>query len=221
MKDKVCNIIIADDHKIFRDGLKLLITTIDGVQVVGEAENGKALRKLLNTVVPDIIVMDINMPAEDGISVSHYIVRKYPTVRIIAMTVYNDSYTIEKMFDAGAQGYLTKDVTRKEFEKAIHEVMAGRRYITPEAENVYESNKNLLGDNDKFGNNSPIRLDDLTNRELEILKLIANGYTNKAIALKLNISQRTVETHRSRLLQKLKVNNTSELFYKLSKYNII
>jgi DNA-binding NarL/FixJ family response regulator len=221
MKEHLCNIVIADDHKIFRDGLKLLITTLSGIQVIGEAENGKVLRKVLSAVEPDIVVLDINMPMEDGISVSHYIRRKYPNIRIIAMTVYNDSYTIEKMFDAGAQGYLTKDVTRKEFDKAIREVMNGKRYITPEAENVYESNKHLLSDIHKFGNNAPIRLDDLSNRELEILKLIANGHTNKSIALKLDISPRTVETHRSRLLQKLKVNNTSELFYKLSKYNII
>lgn len=216
-------VIIVDDHKIFRSGLKLLISTIKGVEIAGEADNGMMLRKLLQTVTPDIIIMDINMPMEDGISASYYVRENFPGVRIIAMTMYNDSYTIEKMLGAGAIGYLTKDVSGQELERAIQAAMKGERFLSHGAEAMYDQKK-FLAENGNYKRakaSLPVQLDELTSRELEILKLLARGYTSKAIAENLDISQRTVEVHRTRILRKMGVSSTTELLYKLSQLNLI
>lgn len=221
MERRTCEVIIVDDHQIFRKGLKLLIDKLKWVKVVGEAENGVVLRKLLLYQQPDIIIMDVNMPMGDGISATGFLNENYPAVKVIAMTVYNDSYTIKKMLEAGASGYLTKDVKKEELELALKKVFAGKTYIKKEAEQVYEKDMQIIRSMSNGQPSSPISIEMFTTRELEILKMIASGKSNKEIGLLLNISFRTVEKHRGQMLKKMKVNNIHELLYKLSKYNLL
>jgi DNA-binding NarL/FixJ family response regulator len=200
-------IIIVDDHKIIRVGLRGLLEREEDISVVAEAENSDEILNLLQTQQADVVLMDIDLGGTDGISTTREIKQKSPAIHVLGLTMHEEPDYIIKMLEAGASGYLLKNAGREELLTAIHTVAKGDSYfsqkvsatllqaITRRKEAVANSQKNQL--------QSP-----LSDREVEVLKLIAQEYTNGEIAEKLFISIRTVDTHRRNLLEKLQVKNT-------------
>jgi DNA-binding NarL/FixJ family response regulator len=190
-------IVIADDHHILLDGLKAMLQKQKEVEVVGLYDNGQKLFDDLNNTAPDVAIVDINMPGMNGEQLTSKIKEFYPSVQVIALSMYDDATHIMDMIEAGVSGYLLKNVNDKELLDAIRIVANGKMYFSSE---VSEKITTLVIRQQK-------KLDQpeeprLTERELEILKLIASEYSNAEIANTLFISERTVETHRKNMLRK-------------------
>uniref|UniRef100_UPI0032178D81 response regulator transcription factor n=1 Tax=uncultured Draconibacterium sp. TaxID=1573823 RepID=UPI0032178D81 len=207
MTRKNSNIIIVDDHKIFRDGLLLLLGNFDFVTVVGEASNGEDFLSLLETTIPDIVLMDINMPKMNGIEASKIALQKYPEIKIIALTSFADDEYIEQMISAGVEGYMLKRSDIEDFEKAILKVSGGGSYFSEEIIKVIT--RNLYKSHEQKSKTRG--LPELTEREKEILQLICSGLNNEQIADKIFLSPKTVEKHKSSLFQKTGTFNTVNL----------
>jgi DNA-binding NarL/FixJ family response regulator len=209
-------ILLADDHKIVRDGIKLMLEPQAGIDVVDEAENGEKALDLLKDQLVDIVVMDINMPIMDGITATKKIKEKYPDVKVLALTMSNDDLHIRQMIQAGASGYIMKSAGRKELKDAIDAIMEGKHYFSDEAtESIM---MDLVKGKGKSTDPDPIHI---TDRELEILELIVQEHTNQEIADKLFISSRTVDAHRRNLLQKTGARNTAGLVKYAFQHNLI
>ena len=201
-------IILADDHSLFRRGMKALINEIAGMQVVHEATDGEELLQLLESYkpVPDIILMDLNMPKLNGIEATVTVRKKYPEIKIIVLSVYDDEQFIIRMVENGADGYLFKNAEIEEVEKAIRDVTTTGFYFNETM--LAAIRKGPVLKNKKVSFNST---ENLTTRELEILKLICNELTATEISEKLFISTRTVDGHRQNLLDKTGARNTAGL----------
>lgn len=195
------NILIADDHRIIRDGIKAMLNDINDYKIVSEASDGYEVMKLLNSAKVDVVIMDINMPFKDGIKTTQEIVAIYPSVKIIALSMYEDKTMVKKMVNSGAMGYIFKGASKEELINAIENVREGKKYFSNDVFALLLQEEN---ENNRQG-------EILSSREIEILKLIAEEYTNPEIAEKLFLSIRTVDTHRRNLLQKLEVKNTAGL----------
>lgn len=209
-------ILLADDHKIVRDGIKLMLEPQAGIDVVDEAENGEKALEILKDQIVDIVVMDINMPIMDGITATKKIKEKYPDVKVLALTMSNDDLHIRQMIQAGASGYIMKSAGRKELKDAIDAIMEGKHYFSDEAtESIM---MDLVKGKGKSTDPDPIHI---TDRELEILELIVQEHTNQEIAEKLYISSRTVDAHRRNLLQKTGARNTAGLVKYAFQHNLI
>lgn len=209
-------ILLADDHKIVRDGIKLMLEPQAGIDVVDEAENGEKALEILKDQIVDIVVMDINMPIMDGITATKKIKEKYPDVKVLALTMSNDDLHIRQMIQAGASGYIMKSAGRKELKDAIDAIMEGKHYFSDEAtESIM---MDLVKGKGKSTAPDPIHI---TDRELEILELIVQEHTNQEIAEKLFISSRTVDAHRRNLLQKTGARNTAGLVKYAFQHNLI
>lgn len=210
---KVC---IVDDHEIFRDGLKFIISQIIGYNVVGESENGKDFLELLNHISPDIVLMDISMPEMDGIAASELAIKKYPNLKIIALSSYGDDLYYYKMVKAGVSGFVQKKSGKDELEKAINAVLSGENYFPPQL-----LQKIII----KLGQSGPDSISNpdlnLSKREKEILKLICQGYSNNEISEMLFISPKTVDNHRTNLLSKTSSRNSASLVMFAIKNNLI
>ena len=198
-------ILLADDHALFRQGLKSLLETEADLRVIGEAQNGREAVRYAADTRPDIILMDIQMPELDGVRATQSILEINPQASVIILTMYRqDSYVFEAV-KAGARGYLLKDVDGTELIDAIRHVSEGGTLLDPEmAKNVLEDfrvKKESLPD-EKRG--------DLTEREAAILRLLAQGSSNQEIALKLNISEKTVRNRLSEIFAKLQLNNRTQ-----------
>jgi DNA-binding NarL/FixJ family response regulator len=207
MENIKTNIIIVDDHKIFRDGLIMLLNNFDFVSVVGQASNGEEFLELIDKVIPDIVLMDINMPKMNGIEATKQALKKYPEIKIIALTSFADDEYIEQMISAGVEGYMLKRSDIEDFEKAIKKVARGGSYFSSEiikviSRNLYKENKQKSGEQ---------TLKKLTSREKQILHLICKGLNNEQIAEKIYLSPKTVEKHKSNLFQKTETFNTVNL----------
>ena len=192
-------IIIAEDHTILREGLRSLLSSNSGFEVVGEAEDGREAVKCVAKFKPDLILTDLSMPKMNGMEAIREIRRESPETKILVLTVHRAEEYILATFRAGADGYLLKDSTHSELVMAVRKVLSGKHYISPEIsdkviDGYLEGKKTLK---------SRTALDTLTQREREILKLIAVGYKNKEIAEDLCISVKTVEKHRANLMEKL------------------
>ena len=194
-------IIIADDHSIIRDGLKALLEKNPKFAVVGEAANGLELINLLQTIPCDVVCTDISMPVMDGIETTKQLNKKHPKLKVICLSMHEQVDYIKKMMETGAMGYIFKDSSQEELQLAIETVYGGKKYFNQKLFDI------LLNDEKSASKNEVI----LSTREKEILKLIAEEFTNAEIAEKLFISVRTVDTHRQNLLQKLDVKNTAGL----------
>ncbi len=198
-------IILADDHTIIREGLKSLIEKTGNMDVIGEAEDGRTTVDLVQQHPPDVVVMDIGMPNLNGIDATRQIIEKAPTVKVIGLSMHSDKRFVASMLKAGASGYLSKDCAFDELTTAIQTVMAGQIYLSPSiAEDVIEDYANRIA-------GSESQLDRLTNREREVLQLLAEGKTAKEIGLQLSICVKTVETHRKNIMAKLNLNNIAEI----------
>jgi DNA-binding NarL/FixJ family response regulator len=201
------NIIIVDDHKIFRDGLILLLSNFDFVSVVGEAANGEEFLELIDNVKPDIVLMDINMPKMNGIEATKQALKKYPELKVIALTSFADDEYIEQMISAGVEGYMLKRSDIEDFEKAIKKVAGGGSYFS--AEIIKVISRNLYKEKERKSGEQ--LLDKFTPREKEILNLICKGLNNEQIAELIHLSPKTVEKHKSNLFQKTETFNTVNL----------
>ena len=204
-------VLVVDNQRIFRDGIKALLKETKEIQVVGEANNGEGVIKCLSSIKVDVILMDIKMPGGDGIGATQYVKNNFPDIKVLALSTYDDEDHIFKMLEAGATGYILKNTGKVELMAAIKTLASGDSYFSGEV-----SKKILAQIHSKASSPSPqfhTSAEDIpiTAREIEVLILIAEGLTNHMIAKKLFISTRTVDTHRRNLLQKLDIHNTAAL----------
>lgn len=200
-------LLIVEDHTILREGLKSLLCSHPSVEVVGEAEDGRKGIKLVLELSPDLILMDLSMPRMNGFEAIKEIKKQKPTIKIIVLTVHDTEEYILMTLKAGADGYVLKDATQEELLMAINHVLNGKRYLSPSV-----SDKVIVGYLEgKKSIKCESAWDNLTQREREVLKLIAEGFKNKEVADYLCISLKTVEKHRANLMKKLNLHNTSAL----------
>ena len=205
--EKKHRVFIVEDHRLFREGLKSMLNKREDVELVGEAEDGLEAVSRIRKVKPELVLLDLSMPKMGGISVMKEVKRELPETRILALTIHEaDQYVLEA-FEAGADGYCIKDASRKELMLAIDSLLNGKTYISPGiSDKVMEG---YISGRKKLKESS--RWDTVTQREREVLKLLAEGYTNKDIAGFLNISVKTVEKHRANLIDKLDLHNIAQL----------
>jgi DNA-binding NarL/FixJ family response regulator len=200
-------IVIVEDHTLIRDGLKMLISTNSTLEVVGEAEDGLEAIKIINDLKPELVLMDLSMPRMGGIEAIREVKKLSPDTRVLVLTVHRTEEHVLASLKAGADGYLLKESTHSELLDALSHVLSGKQYLAPGVSDTVI--KGYLAGKERASVNS--RLETLTLREKEILKLIAEGYKNREIANYLCISVRTVETHRNNLMKKLNLHNASAL----------
>ncbi len=204
---KKLSIVIAEDHTILREGLRALLSSHSDFDIVGEAEDGRDAIRCVEKLEPDLVLMDLSMPRMGGISAITDIKKRYPKIKIIALTVHKTEEYILAAFKAGADGYILKDATHNELIMAIKSVIDDRQYLSPGvSEKViqgYLEGKKTLKTESSW--------DTLSLREKEVLKMIAEGYKNKKIAEFLCVSLKTVENHRANLMKKLDLHNAAAL----------
>ncbi|MFC5046850.1 response regulator [Aquimarina hainanensis] len=201
---KKIKILIVDDHVLFLQGITSLIKGKENIDIRGTATNGKELLFLLEKEVVDMIILDIGMPEMDGIEVSKVIKKKYPEVKILIISTHNNVQMISRLIRIGVDGYLLKNTEKREMYRAIDQVYSGASFFSAEIIRRQKENEGKL----KKERQS---VTELSKREKEILRLIAQGYTTIEISEKAFISQNTVNTHRRNLLSKLQVKNTAGL----------
>jgi len=212
--DNKIKIIVVDDHELFRKGVIMVLKRMDDVEVVGEASNGKDFLALLNSRHANMVFMDIKMPYMNGVEATIEATKRYPELKIIALSMFGEEEYLHKMINAGAKGFLLKNSSIDEIERAIHMVNDGK--------NCYSDD--LLGYfTNKFIDVDPLNNDGvrLTKREIEVLSLVAQGLTNTEIADKLFISKRTVDGHKANLIQKTGSKNVVDLLIYAIKNNIV
>lgn len=200
-------ILLADDHGIVRRGLRSLLESETGVEVVGEASDGREALRLLGTLKPDIAILDVAMPMLNGIEVTAQATKVDPDLKVIILSMHADESYIVRSLTAGAKAYLLKEATEDDLLPAVRAVALGRSFFSPAISKIllndYIRHLKQRGLEDSY--------DALTDREKEVLQLLAEGKTNKEVAGVLNLGLSTVETHRLKLMQKLGVHNTAEL----------
>ncbi len=198
-------VVIVDDHQIFIDGLKELFKGIENIEVVGEANNGVDLIDLLSKRACDVVLLDVNMPKMDGLASAKYLVEHHEQIKILMLTMHDTKLYIEKLLKAGAHGYILKNTGRAELKTAIEAVYNGENYYSQSVtQTIMQSlNKNNL-------NRKTVQVE-LTDREKDVLKLIAKELTSHEIAEELFISHHTVESHRKNLIAKLGVRSLAGL----------
>ncbi|MFI5252194.1 MAG: response regulator [Bacteroidota bacterium] len=199
-------VLIADDHGVVRDGVRIFLTHELNMEVVGEASDGKQAAQLARELVPDLVIIDINMPGMNGIESARQICAENENVKLIALSMHSDKRYVTEMLNLGASGYLLKECAFKELSVAIQKVLSGRTYISPEIGG--DVIKDCLA---KLGMTDPEAFSPLTPRERQVLKLIADGKHNKEIADYLNMSIKTVDGHRQHIMEKLNLHTVSEL----------
>ena len=199
-------IVLADDHKILRAGLRAMIVEQPDMEVVGEAENGRTAVNLTRELSPDVVIMDIGMPDLNGIEATRQIVAEVPSVKIIGLSMYSDRRYVAGLFGAGASGYLLKDIEFEELIEAIQAVVAGQVYVSSGVTGiVIEDYVHRVSGTENGG------ISALTPREREVLQLLVEGRSTKQIAYELGVSIKTVESHRHRVMEKLDLHNIADL----------
>jgi len=196
-------ILIADDHQLFIDGIKSILANELEITIVGEANNGLEVLQLIeNGLEPDIVLTDIRMPVLDGVTLTRAMSKNYPDIKVLALSMYDQSVDVVEMLDAGAKGYVTKNVKKKELVLAIHTLMKSKFYFS----------ENLPKDVQRWFDNDQNREDNpLTRREKEILQLVVNGRTSLQMAKQLKLSKYTIDTHRKNIHKKLGIKSNTGL----------
>jgi len=206
------NILLVDDHTIVRDGIKATLKDQTNFVIVGEAVNGVDAIESVKQLSPDVVIMDITMPEMNGIDAAMVISKKYPNSKVLILSMHDNETYILKSVEAGAYGYLLKDVDKAEFVKAINAVYSGEKYFNTAISSVLVAGYlNKVKQNDTQQSTGTGDDYELTKREKGILKMITIGKNNREIADGLGISIRTIETHRANIMKKLKVKNAVEL----------
>ena len=200
--NKKFTILIVEDHTLLRHGLVDMIVSDPTLEVVGEVDNGRDAIQQAKILMPDLILMDLNLPIMNGTEALSEIKRANPNIKVMVLTAHKADEYIRDTLKSGADGYMLKNATRDEFMLAVHTVLDGGNYLSEEI---------ALNFNDISGNDSVADWEKLSNREREVLKLVAEGYTNKQIANVISISIKTVEKHRSNLMSKLGLHNSAAL----------
>ena len=202
----VIRVLLADDHRILREGIRALIEDEDDMQVVGEAEDGLSAVKKVAQLQPDVVVLDIAMPLLNGLEATRQIHRDYPRIRVLILTMHENEEYIRQVLAAGALGYVLKDAAARDLLGAIRSVYQGEAVLSPAITRL------VIEDYLRWGDIRPEdTTDGLTAREREVLQLIAEGYTNKEIAGILSLSVKTVQSHRTNLMNKLDLHDRGEL----------
>ncbi len=213
-------IMVVDDHKMVRDGIKASLATTDEIVIADEAGSGKeAMDKIENNSPLDVIIVDINLGESNGIEVTKMITQQYPHIKVLALSMHDEVIHIANMLEAGAMGYILKNTGMNELIAAIKAVAEGENYFSKEVSTALMHS--FLSRKKRSTYRNQVCLEDLTKRETEILKLIAEEYTNQEIAEKLFISPRTVDTHRRNLILKLNAKNTAGLVRFAIKHNLV
>ena len=198
-------VLVADDHALFRAGVRKLLQSFEGIQVVGEAADGHEALRLSGTERPDVLLMDIGMPGLNGVEAAARLTREGPRPRVVILSMHTGEDHVLRAIRAGAAGYLLKDASPAELEAAVRSVARGEIYLSPAISRyVVDDYVRRAG-----GDRSP--LDRLTSRQREVLQLIAEGNTTKAIATRLGLSVKTVETHRAQLMERLEARDVATL----------
>lgn len=214
----VTKVLLADDHNLVRMAIKALLADVEDIEIIDEAIDGEEAIEKAQTLKPDLLLLDLTMPKVSGVEVTRKLKEQMPDLKILILSMHQEENTINQLIEAGADGYLLKDLQKDDLVKGIKKVLEGEKYF---GENV---SKILIESYLNRGNRSQPRGPDfssggsrpdintvLTNRELEIVSLIMEGMTSQKISEEINISRRTVETHRANILQKLNLKNTAEL----------
>ena len=199
---KRIRILLADDHAVVRQGFKLILSAQPDMEIVGEAGNGREATQLAEELRPDVVVMDVAMPELNGIEATRRLSVSAPHTRVVALSMHKDSVYVREILRAGARGYLLKDSPAGDLVSAVRLVASGESYLSPAVSNA------VLDDYRKHVTN-PIDL--LSSREREVLQMLAEGKTNKEIAVVLNLSVYTVDAHRGRIMEKLNLHSINEL----------
>jgi DNA-binding NarL/FixJ family response regulator len=197
-------VLLADDHKILRQGLRTLLEREKDIQIVGEADNGRSSVKLTGELAPDVVIMDVAMPDLNGIDATRRITQADPRTRVLALSMHSDGRYVRGMLQAGARGYILKDCAAEELTHAIRTVMAGQVYVSPGVTGTIVNDyvrQLTAADQPAI----------LTRREREVLQLLAEGGSTANIAAGLHLSVKTIETHRKRIMDKLDLRSIAEL----------
>lgn len=208
------SIIIVDDHSLFRNGLKLLLSSSGNFEIMAEASNGKEFVDMLGKLSPDIVLMDINMPVMDGIVATTLSISMYPNLKVICLSMYGEEEYYYKMIEAGVSGFLLKNSDINEVQNAITTVYEGGKYFSQEL--LYSVVRNI-----KTSQINHEAVESLSDREMEVLKQICIGLSNQEISEILHISKRTVDKHRANLLDKTNSKNTAHLIMYAIKNKLI
>ncbi|HXX65330.1 MAG TPA: response regulator transcription factor [Bacteroidota bacterium] len=210
---KKIRILIADDHDVVRSGLRMLLRSRQDIAIVGEAADGEEAVQLADKLTPDLAILDISMPKLDGIAATKIIKQNHPDIKIVVLTVHEEEEYAYQILQAGANGYLLKNAGKKDIFQAIQSAISGERFFSPGISRVI-----VEGFIKRAGEQAPkadkpvvATKNELTEREMEILRYIAEGQTSKQIADQLFLSFRTVNTHRANLMQKLNIHDTAGL----------
>jgi two-component system response regulator NreC len=200
-------LLLVEDHTLLRHGIKAMVASDPDIEVVGETDNGRDAVHLAGTLSPGLIIMDLSMPGTNGMEAISQIKRRYPEIRILVLTVHKAEEYIRESLRAGADGYVLKHATRDELMLAIRSLFKGKTYLSPDV-----ANSVVTGYLDGWGTpGEQTPFETMTHREREVLKLIAEGHSNKHIASYLCVSVKTVEKHRSNLMKKLNLHNAAAL----------
>jgi DNA-binding NarL/FixJ family response regulator len=218
MKDRI-TVALVDDHQIVRDGIKALFDGQTHIEVIGEASTAKEMLDKIKDIKPQVLIVDISLPGMSGIELTKVISNDYPDIKVIVLSMYTTQDFVFNAIKAGAKGYLPKNITQSELIEAVEKVSSGSEYFSKDiSEIILKSYLKQIKDPERA---NELKEEKLTPRETEILKLVAEGYSNQLIADKLFISVRTVESHKNHIMQKLELTTTVDLIKYALKNKII
>ena len=212
---EVINLVLIDDHKLFREGIKKILDFESDFRVVAEGDDGSDVLTLVEEYEPDIVLMDINMPEMNGVEATAELIKQYPNVFVIILSIHDDESYVTHALKTGARGYLLKEMDSDSLIEAIKVVHDGGSYLHPKVtHNLVQEFRRLSKEKDSFSSEQRIQYEKplhiLTKRECQVLQLMAEGNSNRAISKALYISEKTVKNHVSNILQKMKVNDRTQ-----------
>lgn len=198
---RVTKVLVADDHKLVREGIAKLLDFYDELEVIGEASDGLETVRMVRNSFPDLVLLDLNMPRMNGIDTIKKIKEIAPEIKVLILTIHDEEEYIYEVTRVGAEGYVQKDIKPQELRKAIQDILSGKKVFPATVENRVKESRAEYDDDD---------IQELSNREYEVMELLAQGMSNKEIAEELYISEKTVKNHVSNILRKLKVNDRTQ-----------
>jgi DNA-binding NarL/FixJ family response regulator len=221
MKERSIKVLIADDHSIFRHGLKSYLNNYPFIKFRGEAANGKELLKLIGMEIPDLVFIDLHMPGGHGAEAAADILKEYPSVKIVILSFYDDALTVDRMMKMGASAYLTKNISMEILDAMFEKILNGSRYMSPDASNNLAMHKVIPHPSSASIEQTNWFEKEVTDREKQVLKLITQGLSLKEIGNELGLSNRTAESHKNKLMKKLGAKNLAELISIAHEYQLL